>query len=85
MLAHMCGELQSEQFADTLTHEQWCEVEALDQVYPFKHTERMLGLIAYMLADRFKLSFGSSTATEVCMPWIDPESQYHVPSYDRGT
>jgi hypothetical protein len=49
---------------DAMGHEQWAEWQAFDQIYPIAHTQRMIGLIAQMLA-----THKDSDISGVTMPW----------------
>ena len=43
------------------------EAEALDGVIPMDHTEKMLGLIAFLLGKHLGMDLDES----LCMPWVD--------------
>ena len=42
----------------------------MDQVIPLQHTEKMLGLIAWLLATYLGVDLkGASSLEEICLPW----------------
>lgn len=50
--------------------------QAYDKVEPLNHEAKMLGLIAYMLANYIgmKIPEGMSLV-KMCMPWTDPDRE----------
>jgi len=65
---------------DAMGHEQWEEWQAFDQIYPVAHTQRMIGLIAQMLA-----THKDSDISDVTMPWNRQDAPETAADRDAAT
>jgi hypothetical protein len=74
-LARLTGSLDPDGLMECITNEDFDKLEAYDKVLPLDHTQRMLGFIAYMLAEFFGLKFeGEETLMQICMPWMPKDA-----------
>ena len=67
-VAELLGHPDPDAFFDSLTPEEFDRYRARNEVLPYDHTPKMLGLIAFMLANYLG---HKSISEEVCMPWLD--------------
>ena len=66
--------MRPEKLMDSLTSNEFAELEAYDQVMPLDHSERMLGLLAFMVAKYLEMDFGGDDELRlICMPWLPKE------------
>lgn len=71
MIAHLLADplgVDPKKFMDSLTCEQWDELKARHEVMPYDHSQKMLGLIAWMLGQYLEVE---GVDSDVCMPWIE--------------
>ena len=68
MLAARSLGVDAAEFGDSITPGQLDKLEAADRVVPMDHAEKMLGLIAMMLAGYLGMN---EITSEMCCPWID--------------
>jgi len=61
---------------DSLTPEEFNRLDAYDRIMPLDHSERMLGLLAYMIANflGFDMADDGTSMLEICMPWLPEEN-----------
>jgi hypothetical protein len=64
----VCGTVQVDDVLNSLTHEQFDEWQATDEVVPLDHTEKMLGLIVCLLGTYLGCGEGLEA---IAMPWVD--------------
>ena len=58
----------AQKYGDSITPQTLDALEAIDNVMPIDHTQKMLGLIAFLLGQYLN---ADGVDVELCMPWID--------------
>jgi len=59
---------------ESMSTDQFDRHAAYDAVVPLDHTEKMLGLIGWMLAAYLDMKIDDDELKKMCMPWI-PEQR----------
>ena len=68
----MLGTLFPDEVLDSLTCEEFEQLKAYDKVLPIDHGPKMLGFIAYMLAQQLIQEVDQDSLLKSCMPWMEP-------------
>jgi len=68
----MIGSLYPDSVLDSLTCDEFDQLKAYDKVLPIDHGPRMLGFIAYMLAQQLLKDADQDGLLSSCMPWMEP-------------
>jgi hypothetical protein len=58
---------------DSMTSQEFEQWQVYDRVQPLNHGDRMLGLIAFMLACYFGVDTDRDELRKICMPWDDDQ------------
>ena len=67
----MIGSLYPDRVLESLTCEEFDQLEQYDKVLPIDHGPRMLGFIAYLLGQQLIDGVDNGNLMVSCMPWID--------------
>jgi hypothetical protein len=68
----MIGSLDPDNVLDSMSCEEFDELRAYDKVLPIDHGPKMLGFIAFMLAQQLINDVDQDNLLRSCMPWMEP-------------
>jgi hypothetical protein len=79
-LSELLGKDDPETFFQSLSPQEFDQYKARHEVLPYDHVPKMLGLIAFMIAQYLG---HDGISQELCMPWIDQTRRPIKPRKER--